>query len=256
MAFLVAHKPCNVDFNKADDVPVYHSDVMTFHIVERNNKKQLGMFYIKFRRLPWAWKCVNKCFCLDVVCRSSTELHSVRLRHPVVDTPSLLPISGVMMPSHEFTHTQHGMLSQWKLTGVAKIDVMSDFAEILSRINVHWKTRLLALKQCIKHSKTGEALTDILVARTQKQTTSSQVLVMAELLAVTSLDMGLHKLTESLRHLTWWIWRGENIVLWTHLKTSTSHSTINFSHISGEDAAEVQLLLDGSHRKNDPLWCV
>ena len=80
---------------------------------------------------------MNKYFCLDVVHRSSTDLHSVRLHHPVVDTPSLLPISGVKMSSHEFTHTQHGMLSQWKLTAVAGADVMSDFVEVLSRINVH-----------------------------------------------------------------------------------------------------------------------
>lgn len=138
--------------NKSDAVSVYHSDVMPFHIAERNNKKPLWIFFL-FYNFPslsvLMAKCVNTYFLSAYVvsfihrfikCAVFTIL--LWIRHH-----STLGCGDVFLRLH--TKTAHVVLSMKAQRSRWCADVMNDFyfifififyfilfAKVLSRLDV------------------------------------------------------------------------------------------------------------------------
>lgn len=252
-AFLVAQKLYGVDFNKVDDIPVYHPDVMTFRVVERNSKKPLGIFYTDY--FPRPGKQGGAWMDAFVGARRGVRplIYNVcNFTKPVGDMPSLLTIDEVETLFHEFGHAQHGLFTQCEFAGTSGTNVVSDFVEVPSQMNEHWATHPLVLKQYAKHYKTGEAIPDTLIARIQKQKTFNQGFMTTELLAAAYLDMELHNLTEIPETFDVMAFEKETMLRYGLIREiQPRYSATNFNHIVGGYAAGYYSYLWANVIEND-----
>lgn len=84
---------------------------------------------------------------------------------PTKDKPSLLMRSDVITFFHEFGHAIHAILGATELVSNSGTNVKRDFVELPSQMLEEWMWQPSFLKQVSKHYKTGEPLSDDLIAK-------------------------------------------------------------------------------------------
>lgn len=195
-AFAVANKLYGITFNPISGVPVYHPDVETFEVLDKDGS-QLGIFYTDYYPRPGkqsgAWMSNFR----EQNGNIRPLVYNVgNFTKPVGDNPSLLTIDEVETLFHELGHGLHGLLAQSGYVGVSGTNVARDFVELPSQINEHWAFEPEVLRMYAKHYKTGETIPDTLIDKIQKQATFNQGFITTELMAAAILDMNLHTLTQ------------------------------------------------------------
>lgn len=195
-AFAVANKLYGISFNPISGIPVYHPDVETFEVIDKDGS-QLGIFYTDYYpragKQSGAWMSNFREQNGDI----RPLVYNVgNFTKPVGDTPSLLTIDEVETLFHELGHGLHGLLAKSGYVGVSGTNVSRDFVELPSQINEHWAFEPEVLKMYAKHYKTGEVIPDSIINKIQKQATFNQGFITTELMAAAILDMNLHTLTQ------------------------------------------------------------
>jgi peptidyl-dipeptidase Dcp len=120
---------------------------------------------------------------------------------PTTELPALLSFDQVETFFHEFGHGLHGMLTNCKYRSLSGTNVSRDFVELPSQIMENWASDPSVLKMYAKHYKTGEVISDELIAKLEATSTYGQGFINTELLASSFLDMAYYTITKP-THIT------------------------------------------------------
>lgn len=160
--FVVAKHIYGIEVKQVTDVPVYHPEVTTWEVYDRNGD-YLGLMYMDLfprdTKRGGAWKTSYQ----------GQGLHKDGLRRPMVsivasltpsteDQPSLLRMDEVRTIFHEFGHAIHSLLADGYYKSLSGTSVLWDFVELPSQIMENWLLEEEALNLFAKHYQTGEAL--------------------------------------------------------------------------------------------------
>ncbi len=199
-AFLIAEKLYDITFQKREDIPTYHKDVMTYE-VQNKNGEFVSLFYADFfprdGKRAGAWMTSfrgqnkydnkNQRPFISIVCNFTK---------PTKTKPSLLTFNEVVTLFHEFGHALHGMLADGHYESLSGTSVFWDFVELPSQLMENWCYEKEALNLFAKHYETGEVIP---MEYVQKIKDSAQFLSAYQTVRQTSLgqlDMAWHNQTE------------------------------------------------------------
>ncbi|MFA8450386.1 MAG: M3 family metallopeptidase [Bacteroidales bacterium] len=200
-AFAVANKLYGIKFIERNDIPKYHKDVQVFEIQEADGK-HVGIFYMDWHprasKRSGAWmESYRKQSRFDGKTNVSPVICNVcNFSKPAGDMPALLTVDEVQTLFHEFGHGLHGFLSNCQYNSLSGTAVPRDFVELPSQIMENWSLEPEVLKMFAKHYKTGEIISDELIAKIEKSGKFNQGFTTVEALSAALLDMDFHSMTE------------------------------------------------------------
>ncbi len=200
-AFDVATRLYGLQFEKRDDVPVYHEEVVAYEVKEADGT-HVGLLLVDYfprqskRGGAWMsefrgqWKEGGK----DI----RPVIYNVgNFTKPTADKPSLLSFEETETLFHEFGHGLHGLLTDCTYKGLSGTNVPRDFVELPSQIMENWASEPEVLKMYARHYETGEPMPDELIEKIRKARHFNQGFETTEYLAASFLDMDWHTLTEA-----------------------------------------------------------
>ena len=199
-AFMVSEKLFGMKFQPVEELDVYHPEVETFEVLDADGS-HLALFYTDY--FPRATKRAGA-WMNNIVEASNIDGENQRpmivnvgnFTAPTGDTPSLLTIDETRTLFHELGHALHGFLTQTKYPSVSGTSVARDFVELPSQIMEHWAIEPEVLKTYALHYKTGEPITDELIAKMQAASSFNSGFETMELVGAALLDMEFHMLTD------------------------------------------------------------
>lgn len=160
--FMLANRLYGISFKQVKNVPVYHTDVKVFEVLDADNSF-LSLLYLDFfpreGKSGGAWMTSYRGqFVKNGV--NSRPLISVvtNFTKPTKDKPSLLTFSEVTTFLHEFGHALHGILANTKYPNLSGTSVYQDFVELPSQIMENWAVEKDYLDMFAKHFQTGEPI--------------------------------------------------------------------------------------------------
>lgn len=200
-AFEVANRLFDITFHKRNDIPLYHKDVMTYEVKDKDNNF-VSLFYADFfpreGKRSGAWMTSyrgqnkydgkNQRPLVSIVCNFTK---------PTETKPSLLTFNEVTTLFHEFGHALHGMLADGIYESLSGTSVFWDFVELPSQLMENWCYEKESLNLFAKHYETNKAIP---MEYVQKIKDSAQYLGAYQTVRQTSLgqlDMAWHNLTEN-----------------------------------------------------------
>jgi len=198
--FKLSTKLWGITFEERKDIPIYHPDVKTFEVKDKDGS-HISILYTDYFPRPskrgGAW--------MDVF----TKQHKIgdEFIHPVVynvgnfskpvgDKPALLSIDNVNTLFHEFGHALHGMLTDCTYESLSGTSTARDFVEFPSQVMENWCMHPDVLKEYAFHYETGEVIPDELVQKIKAAGKFNQGFATVEYLAASYLDMYWHTLTD------------------------------------------------------------
>ena len=197
--FMVINKLYGITFERRDDLPVYHEDVIAYE-VKNADGSHLGVQYMDFypraSKKSGAWSTSyrrqhvrdgeNVSTIGSIVCNFSK---------PSGDKPALISFDEAETFFHEMGHALHGQFSECTYPGISGSSVPRDFVELPSQIMENWGENRGVLKEYAKHYKTGEAIPDELLDKMEASSKFNMGFTTTEYLAASFLDMFYHTIT-------------------------------------------------------------
>ena len=195
-AFVCANKLYGVQFIRRTDIPVYHDEVSTYQVLDREGN-HLGIFYTDFFPRPskrqGAWM-------VNFVNQSNIGGNSIRpfivnvcnFTAPQGGIPALLNIDETRTLFHEFGHALHGLLTQAHYPSVSGTSVKHDFVELFSQVNEKWAIHPEVLRTYATHYKNGQTIPDSLIEKMQRSSHFNLGFETSEVVAAALLDMKMH----------------------------------------------------------------
>lgn len=198
--FNVARILYGYDFILRDDIDVYHDDVLTYEVLDRDGKHK-AYFYADFfprkgkRQGAWMtsfkgqYKKEGKNYRphISIVCNFSK---------PTALKPALLTFNEVTTLFHEFGHALHGMSSECTYPSISGTSVFWDFVELPSQILENWCYEKEALDFFARHYRTQEMIPDEEIEKIVKSQQFLEGYNTMRQLSFGYLDMGWHTLSK------------------------------------------------------------
>ncbi len=198
--FYTANRLYGLTFRKAENLPVYHPDVVAYEVWQGNDSL-MGILYLDFfprdskRGGAWTTSFRPEYYkdghrvppVVSIVCNFTK---------PTENQPSLLSVDEVRTLFHEFGHALHELLSNVKYRTLSGTNVALDFVELPSQIMEEWAMSPEVLKVYAKHYKTGETIPDALIEKLENSKYFNQGFATVEYMAASYLDMDWHTITE------------------------------------------------------------
>ena len=192
--FTLAGQLYGLKFEKRNDIPVYHPEVMVFEVKEKNGQ-HLGILYFDFFPRPtkrsgaWTGGLRRQSFengkrvapLVTITCNFT---------RPTGDIPALLSLDEVETCFHEFGHALASLLAMGKYNNRF---VPRDGVELPSQIMENWAFEPELLKLYAKHYATGEVIPEELIKKINNSSLFNQGFASTELLAASLLDLYWHK---------------------------------------------------------------
>lgn len=200
--FGLATKLYGVQFNRRDDIEVYHPDVTAWQVNDADGT-YLGVLYTDFfpreSKRPGAWMTNfveqhHDADGNDVRPHVSIVMNFTK---PTADKPSLLTPYEVETFLHEFGHSLHGLLSKCRYESLAGTSVYRDFVELPSQFNENYLTEREYLDGFARHYVTGEPIPAELVDKIIKSSQHGAAYQCIRQLAFGYLDMAWHTLEDT-----------------------------------------------------------
>ena len=194
--FNTAHRLFGLNFEKLEDIPVYHEDVEGFKITDADGSLigvLLTDYFPRSTKRGGAW--MTNFITQEVVDGEDIRPVIVNVGNfakPTAEKPSLLTLDQVETMFHEFGHALHGLLSQCTYKSVSGTSVARDFVELPSQIMENWAFQKEVLEGYARHYETGEVIPDELVAKIMAAETFNQGFMTTELAAASILDLKWH----------------------------------------------------------------
>lgn len=196
--FYVANKLYGITFEKRNDLPVYHPEVVAFEVKDKDNS-HLAVLYMDFH--PRDGKRVGA-WCTGYGSRQYRNGQKIdpiismvmNFTRPTGNAPALLSFEETETAFHEFGHALHSVFADGLYDRTSR-DVPRDFVELPSQICENWASEPLVLKEYAKHYKTGKVIPDDLIAKLEKNSKFNQGFTLVELLAASILDMDYNTTT-------------------------------------------------------------
>ena len=199
--FDLTTKLWGLQYEKLEDIPVYHEDVEGFKVTDADGSL-IGVILTDYfprstkRGGAWMTNFVNQ-EVLDGEDIRPVIVNVGNFAKPTADKPSLLSLDNVETLFHEFGHALHGLLSQCTYKSVSGTSVARDFVELPSQIMENWAFQKDVLASYARHYETGEVIPDSLVAKIEAAANFNQGFMTTELAAASILDMKWHELTSA-----------------------------------------------------------
>lgn len=157
-------------FNVDASIPVWHEDVKAVRVTNACGGSEVGLFYLDL--FPRDGKYSHAaCFPMSP---GYVDIHGNRnlpvsaivanFTKPTSDKPSLLKHDEVTTFFHELGHAMHDMCALATFSRFSGTSVETDFVEAPSQMLENWCWDKATLKRLSKHFKTGEPLSDELIA--------------------------------------------------------------------------------------------
>lgn len=197
--FNTAHKLFGLNFEKLEDIPVYHNEVEGFKVTDADGSLigvLLTDYFPRSTKRGGAW--MNNFVNQEVLDGNDIRPVIVNVGNfskPVDGKPGLLTLDEVETMFHEFGHALHGLLSQCTYKSVAGTSVARDFVELPSQIMENWAFQKEVLAEYARHYETGEVIPDSLVAKINAAGNFNQGFMTTELAAASILDLKWHMLS-------------------------------------------------------------
>ena len=194
--FYVASKLYGLQFEKQDDVPVYHSEVEAWEVKE-NDGSHIGILYLDFhprdgkRAGAWSTQFQEQAYKDGKKVQYPINSIVCNFTRPSGNMPALLNFDEVSTMFHEFGHALHGLFTDGPYQRTAG-NVPRDFVELPSQIMENWAAEPEVLKIYAKHYQTGEAIPDELIQKIVNSGLFNQGFMTVEYLAASLLDMDWH----------------------------------------------------------------
>ncbi len=196
--FNVARILYGYDFELRDDIEVYHEDVLTYEVKDRDGNHK-AYFYADFfprtGKRQGAWmtsfkgqhKRAGKNYRphISIVCNFSK---------PTALQPTLLTFNEVTTLFHEFGHALHGMSSECTYPSVSGTSVFWDFVELPSQILENWCYEKEALEFFARHHNSKELIPDQEIEKIVKSQQFLEGYNTMRQMSFGYLDMGWHTL--------------------------------------------------------------
>jgi len=198
--FNTAHKLFGLNFEKLEDIPVYHNEVEGFKVTDVDGSLigiLLTDYFPRSTKRGGAW--MNNFVNQEVLDGNDIRPVIVNVGNfskPVDGKPGLLTLDEVETMFHEFGHALHGLLSQCTYKSVAGTSVARDFVELPSQIMENWAFQKEVLADYARHYETGEVIPDSLVTKINAAGNFNQGFMTTELAAASILDLKWHMLSE------------------------------------------------------------
>lgn len=199
-AFDLATRLYGIQFEKLENMPIYHPDVEVFKLTDANGEL-LGIFYTDYfprdTKRPGAW--------MNDICIQHIDAEGINHRPVIVNVgnfnkptgnqPALLSMDDVETLFHEFGHALHGFFSQCHYSTLHGTNVSRDFVELPSQLMENWCYEPEVMRTYARHYETGEVIPDELIERINNAGKFNQGFVETELLSASILDMDYHMIS-------------------------------------------------------------
>jgi peptidyl-dipeptidase Dcp len=175
-------------------VPVFHPDVRTFEVTNRNDGSPVGLFYLDTyarqgkRSGAWhaAYRVRTKLLGDEIVLNSNNN----NFTKPSAGEPVLISLDDASTLFHEFGHAIHYLTVDVGYPSFG--GAQRDFVEYPSQVNENWLLTPELLNRFAKHYKTGKPMPQSLVDKIEKASTFNQGFETVEYLSSALVDMKLH----------------------------------------------------------------
>ena len=176
--------------------PRYHKECSVYQVLD-HDQSHIGVLYLdpypRKSKSGGAWcgnfteqRYVNgerKAPVVGIVCNFTP---------PVGKTPSLLTFDEAETMFHEFGHALHFLFADVRYRGLTEVE--GDFVELPSQIMENWAFEPEIMKEYATHYKSGDVISDSLIAKIQKAALFNQGFITTELAAAALIDMDIHTL--------------------------------------------------------------
>jgi peptidyl-dipeptidase Dcp len=195
--FYAANQLYGLSFKKRTDLPVYHPDVTTYTVYDRDGS-ELGIFYFDPYQRPskrggaWMSNFVDQSHLYG----TKPVIYNVLNIPKAADgEPQLVAFDQVETMFHEFGHALHGFFADQQYTSLSGTATARDFVEYPSQVNEMWATYPSVLQNYAKHYETGETIPMELVTKIQQAAKFNQGYDFGEVVEAALLDMKWHALS-------------------------------------------------------------
>ncbi|WP_370030016.1 M3 family metallopeptidase [Qipengyuania mesophila] len=189
--FYAANKLYGLNFKRRTDLPVYHPDVWTYTVYDRDGS-ELGLFYFDpFQRESkrggaWMSNFVDQ----SHMWGTKPVIYNVLNipKAPAGET-QLVSFDNVNTLFHEFGHALHGFFANQRYESLSGTAVARDFVEYPSQVNEIWATYPEVLANYAKHYKTGAPIPTEMIDKIDAASKFNQGYDFGEVVAAALLDM-------------------------------------------------------------------
>lgn len=199
--FDLAQRLYGLSFEKLNNIPVYHKDVETFKVTDKDGS-YIGILYTDYYpragKGAGAWmNNITEQYIKEGINHRPIIVNVGNFTKPTSTKPSLLTMDEVGTMFHEFGHALHGLLAQSTYPSLSGTNVKRDFVELPSQIMENWAFEPEVMKTYAFHYKTNELISQELMNKIQNSSKFNQGFNMTELLSASLLDMDYHSMKDT-----------------------------------------------------------
>ena len=234
--FGLATKLYGIEFRKNTEIPVYHPDVETYDVIDKDGTF-LATFYCDFHpratKKPGAWMTSYKEQWIEPDGTNSRPQVSIvmNLSKPTENKPALLTLGEVETFLHEFGHSLHGIFANTKYRSLSGTNVYWDFVELPSQFMENYSIEKDFLNTFASHYETGEPLPDELIQRIVDSRNFNAAYACMRQVSFGLLDMAFYTLKEEYKSDLYEFeaeaWKAAQVLP----KVEGTCMTVQFSHI-------------------------
>ncbi|MFN0052262.1 MAG: M3 family metallopeptidase [Planctomycetales bacterium] len=195
--FYTMNKLYGISFRERNDLPVYHSDVRVFDVLDRDGS-QVGLFYADYfkrdtkRGGAWMSSFVDQSRLLH---EQPVIVNCLNIPRPADGEPALISFDNVTTLFHEMGHALHGLFSDVTYPTVAGTATPRDFVEFPSTFEEDWAIQPEILANYARHYQTGDPIPKDLLDKAISAKNFNKGFETLEYLAAALLDLEWHMLT-------------------------------------------------------------
>ncbi|MBX7534463.1 M3 family metallopeptidase [Qipengyuania sp. GH1] len=189
--FYAADKLYGLRFERRTDLPVYHPDVWTYTVFDRDGS-ELGLFYFDPFQRPskrggaWMSNFVDQSFLWDT---KPVIYNVLNIPKAPAGEPQLVSFDNVNTMFHEFGHALHGFFADQRYESLSGTATARDFVEYPSQVNEVWATYPEVLSNYAKHYQTGETIPQAMIDKIEAASKFNQGYDFGEVVEAALLDM-------------------------------------------------------------------
>ena len=195
--FYAANQLYGLTFEQRTDLPVYHPDVTTYTVFDRDGS-ELGLFYFdpyqrdSKRGGAWMSNFVDQSKLYDT---KPVIYNVLNIPKAPEGEPQLVSFDNVQTMFHEFGHALHGFFADQTYASLSGTATARDFVEYPSQVNEMWATDPKVLANYAKHYQTGETIPAELITKIEEAAQFNQGYALGETMEAALLDMKWHSLS-------------------------------------------------------------
>lgn len=201
-AFHMADRLYGLQFTElpAGTIPVFHPDVTTFEVTDRETGRHVGVFYsddfARSGKRSGAWATTYRSHSnLDGDETNVVGSNNNNFIKAPEGEPLLISLDDTQTLFHEFGHALHYFLST--VTYPSLSGTPRDFVEYPSQVHEKWVLTQPILDQFARHHETGEAMPQDLLDKIEASSTFAEGYHTVSYLSSALVDMDLHNRAEA-----------------------------------------------------------